>query len=528
MPPRSSRTPFICRFLIPILLATLAGCAGHSSHHPHDQADAGIHAPAKKPEQRRLAGRNGIADLFSSDDDNSGGSISPYAVDHSSLWPRLARGLSLDAGYSNAAIERELQWYRQHPAYLYRASERSTPYLHHVVTAIEKRGMPMELALLPIVESAYDPFAYSRSGAAGMWQFIPSTGKHFGLRNNQWYDGRRDVVASTEAALDYLTLLHDKFGNDWLLAVAAYNFGEGNVQKAIDANRRLGRKTDFWNLSLRDETRTYVPKLLALGRLIKSPQRHGISLHAIPNRPYFESVTVAKPLDFGRVAQLAGVDRREVERLNPGYHHGIMEPSGTQRLLLPVGTGERFRRQLASLPAEAASPARRHVVARGDTLSAIARQHGVPVAALQAANRIDGSAIRPGQVLVIPGGNAPAVAAAPTGRQILYTVQAGDTPQRVAARHGVTVEELQRWNGLKVEDPVRLGQRLSIWPRTAAAPAAATTAASNQKMDYRVKSGDSLYAIASRFKVGVNDIMRWNQMRNHNLQTGQLLTLYVP
>ncbi len=540
MPPRSTCIRFTPLAIL-ALLATLAGCSNHSHKHGTESAHGSVTAPALTPDlvpqARPLSTRNRIADLFNNDGDASSGGIAPYAVDHSSIWPRFSRNLRLDPGYTNAAIDRELNWYRQHPAYLYRASERAEPYLYHVVSEIEKRGMPMELALLPVVESAYDPFAYSRSGAAGMWQFIPSTGKHFGLRNNQWYDGRRDVVASTTAALDYLTLLHNKFGNDWLVAVAAYNFGEGNVQKAIDANRRLGKPTDFWSLSLREETRTYVPKLLALGRMIKAPQQYGISLHAIPNRPYFESVTVTRPLEFGRVAQLAGVDRREIQRLNPGYHHGLMEPAGAQQLLLPVGTGEQFKRQLASLPAEPVRPSQRYTVARGDTLSAIARRHGVSVAALQAANQLSGSNLRPGQTLAIPGqGSAttPVASAVPSGRQILYTVQAGDTPRRIATRHGVTVEELQRWNGLQADDPVKLGQRLSIWSRgsapatVTAAAATSVAAANNQKVGYRVKSGDSLYGIANRYKIAVNDIMRWNQMSSHSLQAGQLLTLYVP
>ena len=510
------------------LLTLLSGC---STPPDKQERTASSTAPTHRSDKQQRSSRSEIADLFNSDDDSDSGSIAPYSVESRSIWSRFSRGLRLDPGTSNAAIERELNWYQQHPAYLYRASERAEPYLHYIVSEIEKRDMPMELALLPIIESAYDPFAYSRSGAAGMWQFIPGTGQRFGLRNNQWYDGRRDVVASTNAALDYLTLLHDKFGNDWLLAVAAYNFGEGNVQKSIDANRRLGKPTDFWSLNLREETRTYVPKLLALGRMIKAPQQYDISLHAIPNRPYFESVTVRRPLDFNRAAQLAGVDSREIQRLNPGYHHNVMEPVGVQQLLLPMGTGEQFKRQLAALPADALRPPQRYTVARGDTLSTIARRHGVSVAALQASNRLSGSNIRIGQTLTVPGvgSSAASVASAvPSGHQTLYTVQAGDTPNRIAARHGVSVDELQRWNGLQPSDPVKLGQRLSIWSRASAAPAVAVAAANNQKVGYRVKSGDSLYGIASRYKVAVNDIMRWNQMSSHNLQTGQLLTLYVP
>ncbi len=531
MPPRKRRASLTPLPLI-ALLALLAGCTGNphggdTAAKPPQQTAHGTRNNEPRRVTGRTTGRNDIAGLFDSVEEPNSGGVAPYAVDYNNLWSRVGRGHSLDPGLDNAAIRAELEWYRQHPAFLYRATENATPYLHHVITAIEKRGLPTELALLPIVESTYNPFAYSRSGAAGMWQFIPNTGRHFGLRNNQWYDGRRDVVASTEAALDYLTQLHNRFDNDWLLAVAAYNFGQGNLQKAIDANRRRGLPTDFWSLDLRQETRTYVPKLLALGRLAKAPQQYGVNLHAIPDRPYFEAVTIDRPLEFNRAASLAGVELREIQRLNPGYHHGITEPAGQQKLLLPIGTGERFRRQLASLPAEKLLPAQRYTVARGDTLSAIARKFGVSVAALQSVNRLSGSAIHPGQTLAIPGAQGgSAIAATPTGRHQLYTVQSGDTQHRIASRHGVSVQELQHWNGLQPQDPVRLGQRLSLWNRAGATVAAAPSG--NQKVDYRVRRGDSLYGIASRYKVAVNDIMRWNQMNTHSLQAGQLLTLYVP
>jgi membrane-bound lytic murein transglycosylase D len=526
MTPRQRRARLMPLLLI-TLIAALAGCSSN-----RDDRSSALLSPespqsVRGGEARRVTVHTNGVELFDSTDE-SNSSIVPYAVDHNNLWNRIARGLSLDPGFDNAAIRIELDWYREHPAFLYRATENASPYLHYVVKAVEKRGLPMELALLPIVESAYDPFVYSRSGAAGMWQFIPNTGRHFGLRSNQWYDGRRDVVASTEAALDYLTQLYQRFDNDWLLAIAAYNFGQGNVQSAIDANRRRGLPTDFWSLSLRHETHTYVPKLLALGRLVSAPQQYGISLHAIPDRPYFEPVTIDRSIDFSRVAALAGVEPGEIQRLNPGYHHGLTEPAGQQRLLLPIGTADRFRRQLAALPADQPkSLAQRYTVSRGDTLSAIARKFGVSVAMLQSANRLADSTIHPGQTLAIPdaSGSHPTVSV-PPGRHLLYTVQAGDTQLRIANRHGVTVQELQRWNGLKPDDPVKLGQQLSIWSRGGSQTTAAQSG--NQKMDYRVKSGDSLYGIASRFKVGIDDIMRWNRMSNHSLQAGQLLTLYVP
>jgi membrane-bound lytic murein transglycosylase D len=497
----------------------------------------GSHTPRKTvkkqadtaPAARRYTSRGALADIFSTTSDGSDGDrIVPYAAEYDSLWQRLRKGLALGQGRDNAAITSELNWYRQHPTFLYRATERSERYLHYVVSAVEQRNMPMELALLPIVESTFDPFAYSRSGAAGIWQFIPATGRHFGLEQNWWYDGRKDVVASTDAALNYLQYLHDKFDGDWLVAIAAYNFGEGNVGKAIAENRRRGRPTDFWSLSLREETRTYVPKLLALSRLVQAPQKYGVNLHAIPDRAYFAVVETRGQMELSRAAAMAGVEEEEIRHLNPGFHHGATDPSGPHRLLVPVNTVERFRRQLAQAPATKAAPPLRHNVAKGDTLSAIARRYGVSVAALQRANGISDSNIRPGQALVIPGaaiattgaGSSPTL---PYGsQQLFHTVQTGDTPRRIATRYGVTPEDVLRWNGMRPQDPVKLGQRLSIWTQPARA-----AAGDGRKFGYTVQRGDSLYAIANRFKVQVNDIVRWNQMNGHQLQAGQKLTLYL-
>ncbi len=206
--------------------------------------------------------------------------------DYDDLFDRMRAGFAFDE-VQEPAIDVQLAWFEHNPDYLERVFQRGQRYMYHIITEVEARGMPLEFALLPVVESAYEPFAYSRSRAAGLWQFIPDTGARFGLKRDWWYDGRRDVVESTRAALDYLQALHDQFDGDWLLAIAAYNVGENSVQRELDFNRANGKPTDFWHLRLPAETRAYVPKLLALKRLMAEPERYGLEFAVIPNEPYF-------------------------------------------------------------------------------------------------------------------------------------------------------------------------------------------------------------------------------------------------
>jgi membrane-bound lytic murein transglycosylase D len=485
---------------------------------------------------------NGLDSIFSYPDATA--IEPPYSADASTVWPGVRSGFQLDWSMTNPAIETELKWFRNNPAYLYRSTERSNRYLHYVVSALQQRNMPTELALLPIVESAYDPFAYSRSGAAGMWQFLPGTGTVFGLKRTWWYDGRKDVVASTDAALTYLQHLHDMFGGDWLLAVAAYNYGEGSIQRAIDENRRRGQPTDFWSLKLRDETRTYVPRLLALAQIVNAPHNYGINLYAVPNQAYFAAVDTGGQLDLEKAAALADIDAREVYLLNPGLNHWATDPQGPQRLLLPVATVDRFKQQLATLsPAERGS-LKRYDVAKGDTIASISRKFGVDAASIRSANQLNDGLLHPGQSLLIPRGGPRTVVAAeqngqvkvqnkPGATQILHTVAAGENLLRIAQRYGVTPQEVQRWNGIGSDNAIKLGQRLSIWSTApidksvVKVEKTVTKTTTERKVGYTVQNGDSLTAIANRFNVQIDDILRWNTVNSRALlQPGQRLTLY--
>ena len=325
----------------------------------------------------------------------------PSPDEFADLLDRMRAGFALTA-VDDLRVQREIDRYVANIAHLDRALERGRRYLHFIVLELEARDMPLELALLPVVESAFDPFAHSPRYASGLWQFIPSTGRRYGLDQDWWLDGRRDVLAGTRAALDHLADLHERFDGDWFLALAAYNTGAGNVRRAIERNRRRGLPTDYFHLELHRETRAYVPKLLAVAQVAAEPERFGVVLPAIPNAPYFARVDAGGQVDLGRVAKLAGVPLDELRALNPQYNRWVTAPGGPYDLLVPATAEQRCREALASLPASERVRFERHQVRRGDTLYAIAARYRVPVTVLRGLNRVRGSLIHPGQELLVP------------------------------------------------------------------------------------------------------------------------------
>ena len=460
--------------------------------------------------------------------------------DYDDLFDRLRAGFVFDE-VQEPAIDDQLGWLERNPDYLERVFQRAQRYMYHVVTEVEARGMPLEFALLPVVESADEPFAYSSGRAAGLWQFIPGTGVRFGLKRTWWYDGRRDVVESTRAALDYLQALHDQFDGDWLLAIAAYNVGEVTVQREVDRNRAAGRPVDFWHLKLPAETRAYVPKLLAMKRLMAEPERYGLEFAPIPNEPYFAVIDTDSQIDLKIAAQLAGTSYDEVVALNPGYNRWATDPDGPHRLLVPIDSADAFETALKTLPPADRMRYVTHTVARRETLPGIAKQYGTTVAVITKLNDLKGRKLSVGESLQIPenSGQLPdkvLLAAARVDqpsrdvgrrqRQIVHRVRAGETLSTIARRHGMAVATLARMNNLEPGDSVVKGQRLVI--RASTRRYRGEGVVSGRRILYTVRRGDTVSSISRQFQVSITQLKSWNGLNNrHQIRAGQRLVMYV-
>jgi membrane-bound lytic murein transglycosylase D len=463
------------------------------------------------------------------------------------IWQRVRSKMVLDIP-TNRRIKVQRDWYEKHQAYLDRVITRATPFLHLIVEEIEKRNMPMELVLLPIVESAYDPFAYSHGRASGMWQFIPGTGLRFKLKQNWWYDGRRDVVESTRAALDYMSYLHKHFDGDWLHALAAYNSGEGNVGRAIRRNKKKNKKTDFWNLKLPRETQAYVPKLLALAELLAKEETFSLKWKEVANEPVLVKVETDGQLDIAFAAKLADITVDDFYKLNPGFNRWSTPPNGPRHLLLPLNKADGFKAKLAaSDPADRVRWVR-YKVKSGDSLIRIANNHNTTPATLKSVNKIRGNMIRAGDKLLIPTASQSASKYSLSSdsrldarqkiqrgdNKVNYKVRSGDSFWKIAQQYKVSLRKLAAWNGMAPRDPLKIGQKLVIWtkqPITAVNNRGVALTESNRlrKISYRVRKGDSLARISNKFAVKIGDLKRWNNAIKDKkyLQPGDRLTVYV-
>jgi len=393
------------------------------------------------------------------------------------LWQRIRVGFALDPLDSPLVAEQE-DWYASRPDYIKRFVDRGSLYLHYIVEQVEKRHMPTEIALLPVIESAFTPKAASRAKASGLWQFIPSTARNFGLKQTWWSDNRNDIVAATNAALDYLQRLHDQFGT-WELALAAYNCGEGCVSRAIAWNQRHGLPTDYLSLHLPPETRSYVPKLMAVKNIVLSPATYGVDLDSVPDQPYFTTVKAPARIDVKLAAQLAGMTQEEFVALNPSHRKPVAVDSGS--LVLPLDKAETFRENLENYDKPLVTWTTYHA-RRWESLPAIARRHGISYANLLAANdnvRVDrrghlryaGPIIVPIREKAAKRGGAVTVHAVSTGARPArasahgvkwYTVRGGDTLYGIAQRFGTAVDTLLHLNRLSARALIHPGLRLRV------------------------------------------------------------------
>ena len=466
--------------------------------------------------------------------------VTPAAA-HNDLLQRLRDSFALDEAM-NKRIQAELNWYVRHPDYLNRVFARSQRYLPHITAQLEARGLPLELALLPIVESAYDPFAYSHGRAAGLWQIIPGTASRFGIRQNWWYDGRRDVVDSTDGALKYLAYLHELMDGDWMLAVASYNSGEGNVLKAVRRNKAKSLPTDFWNLKLSRETSSYVPKLIALVEIVNDPAAYGLDLPEVLYEPQFVQADIGGQLDLALAAELAGMELDSLYSFNAGFNRWATDPSGPHRLLIPADLADSFTTALASVPENERVRWKRHKVKSGDTVGEIAEQYHTTSSSIRSANSFRGNTIVVGNYLMIPVASQSLSAYGKSadsrrtktqnrqrsGNRIDHVVTSGESFWSIGQKYGVGTRDLAAWNGTSPRDTLAIGQKLVVWTNKAAPPTTVSSKGTTRKLRYTVRRGDSLYLIASRFRITVNDLARWNGIdKNKILRPGQKLTMYV-
>jgi membrane-bound lytic murein transglycosylase D len=317
------------------------------------------------------------------------------------IWPRLVSGFALPADMPDS-VQFEVERIAENPRNVEQILQRGAPFLHYILNRVRERGLPSELALLPVIESAFDPFARSPRLATGLWQFVSSTAADFDLQFDTWYDERRDLIAGTNAALDFLTHLHRRFDGDWLLALAAYNAGPARVHRAVRHNRDAGKPIGFWDLNLPEETREYLPKLLAMRAVVTAPSDYGVRLPTIRDEPVIQIVEAHGPLDLGVAARLAGVTLEEMHRLNAGYSRRTVRQDGPIRLIVPRSAAADFTEKLAALADSERKPWVRHRIRVGDTLSAIARYYDVPLGRLREFNHLADARIFAGDFLIIP------------------------------------------------------------------------------------------------------------------------------
>ena len=466
-------------------------------------------------------------------------------VDESNLWNYIASHQELRIEDHPRVLE-FIDWYQKHPEYLTRISKRAQPYLFLVVSEIEKEGLPIEIALLPIVESDYYPFAFSHGTAVGLWQFIPSTGKLYGLDQDWWHEDRRDVLASTRAAVKYMKDLNKLFDGDWLLSIAAYNAGPGRIQQAIKSNTENGQKADFWHLNLPTETKRYVPKLLALAKIVKEPSRYNQNLLKIDRNPYLKAIELNSQFDLALIAQLTGLSIDQIYIFNPGLRRWATPVTLPYTILLPQDVVSRFENKLSEAGERPQISWARHEVRSGDSLSHLAKKYKTTVEQIKSVNELRSDLIRVGDYLIVPLAQQTEgyyslsekqreksrLNAQKNAEKVIYKVVSGDSLWKIAVQFDTTVNSLVRWNQLIPTAPLSIGKELIIWienkNKTELAKITNTGIDISRKIFYTVRSGDNLSAIASKYNVRVVDIRSWNNLdKDHVLQPGEKLTIII-
>lgn len=441
------------------------------------------------------------------------------------VWDELRKQFALNHEVTQPEVQNQLRWLMTHPSYLRKLAQ-SEPYMYHFLTEIKKRKMPGEIALIPMIESSYDPFAYSGAGAAGLWQLMPGTGTDLGLKQDWWFDGRRSIRPATDAALNYLLYLNKFFHGDWILAFAAYDSGEGTIARIIKNSGQTLGHVHFWSLPVPNETKAYIPRLLALAEIIQNPQRYHVELPDIPHAPYFEEVNIGSQIDLSHAAKLAGISYQELIKLNPGFNRWATAPYRPYKLLIPADKVEDFSRNLAHFPQDQRVSWTRHQVSAGDNLNIIAKRYHTTVNLIKELNQLESNQVKKGQYVLIPNSKSVATFAKkiPTPNKaphfvalkqykIIHIVQPHENYLHLEKKYAVSALEIKKWNRLQPNQALHKGQQLVIWKRSQA------------KGVYIVQSGDTLSAIARNHHTQIKTLVRLNPQLSYRIHPGQQITL---
>jgi membrane-bound lytic murein transglycosylase D len=449
---------------------------------------------------------------------------------YNSVWDRMQSDFMIPSNYSAIpAVSAYIKWYAKHPEHVHKILDNSALYMQFVLEKVEERGLPGELALLPFIESNFDPFAYSSAGASGMWQIMPSTASGYGVSINWWYDGRRDVIMSTKTSLDYLTYLNNFFDHNWLHAIAAYDSGEGTVRGAVRKQMRK-KVADFWSLDLPIETKSYVPKLLALKEIIVNAEAYGIKLPDIPNSSSFIVFTLPNQVDLAKVANSVNMEMMDLRRLNPAYRRGFTAPDTKAQILIPIDKAEEFKKHLSYL--SKGSLWQQYVVKAGDSLSVIAFNFKTTVDNIKKINKLQHDNLKIKQILLLPVNNYKAINGEsdsyidsyvnnsmitednlPGPKQLRHKILPGDTVTKIAKKHNVKIGEIEFWNNVHSSSSLTPGNEIIIWhpPKL------------KKRVTYKVKAGDSLGVIAKKFNTSVAKIKQQNNLPSSIIKVGQTI-----
>lgn len=477
--------------------------------------------------------------LFNSDplaSDN--GSLIYNTHGSSNLWPLLGKDLRMNHYNDRTEVQDRIKWYMHNKIYLEKVAKRGSPYVYYILQELKQRHMPSELALLPIIESGFDPFAYSNAGAAGLWQMMPGTASGLSLRQNWWYDGRRDIYASTNAALSYLQSLAKEFNNNWLLVLAAYNSGDGTVQKAIKLNKSKGLPTDFWDLQLPSQTQQYVPNFLAIAVILANPDKYPVNWPTTKLAPFITPVQVGSQIDLAKAAKLAGISIEELYTLNPGFNRWATDPSGEHILLVPTDKAQAFKENLAKLPQSDRVTWQRHRVKSGESLGGIATQFSTSVLLIKNINNLHNNIIHVGQVLLIPRAKRSFAHTVldeikhyvhqqrdlPGPNRVVHVVQPGESLWKIARNYHLQIRQIRFWNQLKRGQTITPGNELILW--TEDKRRYHSVSVRPYILHHTVKAGDSLRSISKHYHVSLKALKNINKIHGNTIRIGK--NLFIP